>query len=171
MSGPRVVRRAYGALAVVMLAAALGPRESAAQFADPCLTTCALTLGATGVVAATGAVVAFARLEGGMSTTTQALWTGGMTFALVAGSGMALSGNGERQEQAVYGAAIGSAAGALVGLAIGSMGESGDGSRRLAGTLAGAAAGVVVGGVLGALGHNEPGIVPAGPGLSITFSF
>lgn len=158
------------ALAVV-LCGALGPRESAAQFADPCSAACALTLGATGVVAATGAVVAFARLEGGISTTSQAIWTGSMSYAFVVGSGMALSANGERQERAVYGAAIGSAAGALMGLAFGSTGGSGDGSRKLAGALVGAAAGVVVGGVLGALSHDEPGITPAGPGLAITLSF
>ncbi len=164
-----MVRRTAVALAVA-LCGALGPRESAAQFADPCGTACALTLGATGAVAATGAVVAFARLEGGISTTSQAIWTGATSSALVVGSGMALSGNGERQERAVYGAAIGSAAGALVGLVFGSVGGAGDGSRRLAGTLVGAAAGVLVGGVLGALSH-ERGYTTAAPVLSISVPF
>jgi peptidoglycan/LPS O-acetylase OafA/YrhL len=160
-----------GVAAAVVLWSALAPRESAAQFAEPCSTACALTLGATGVVAATGAVVAFGRLEGGMSTTSRAAWTGAVGFAFVVGSGMALSGNGGRQERAVYGAAIGSATGALLGLAFGSMGGSGDGSPRLAGTLVGAAAGVIIGGVYGALSHGEGGYGAAAPGLAITVSF
>jgi len=147
----------------------LTPQRAEAQFADPCATACALTLGAVGAVAATGAAVALGRLEGGMSTSSQGLWTWGMSYALVVGSGIALSGDGERQERAVYAAAVGSAAGALAGLAIASMGGSSDGTRRLAGTLIGAAAGAIVGGVYGAVSQDETGTIATGLSLSLSF--
>ena len=148
----------------------LTPERAEAQFADPCATVCALTLGAAGAVAATGTVVAFGRLEGGMSTSSQGLWTWGMSYALFVGGGMALSGNGEQQERAVYAAAIGSAAGALAGLAFASIGGSSDGTRRFAGTLIGAAAGAIVGGVYGAVSHDD-GTNTFYPAVSLSLSF
>lgn len=150
----------------------LTPGSAAAQFSDPCGAACALTLGATGVVAATGSVAAFGRLGGGMSTSSQVLWTGGISYALVVGSGMALSGNGERQERAVYGAAIGSAAGALVSLGVAAIADRSDGTRLLAASLIGAAAGAVLGGVYGAVSHGDDDtVVPSFPALSISIPF
>jgi hypothetical protein len=103
------------------------------------------------VVAATGTVAALGRLTGGLSTTGQAVGTWGASFALVVGGGVALSGNGERQERAVYAAGIGSGVGAALGLALAAATDASDGSRLLASTLIGAAVGVLAGGVYGAL--------------------
>jgi hypothetical protein len=130
------------------------PAHVKAQFSDPCQVTCAAVLGATGFVAATGASVAVGRLSGGMSTVDQGLWVWGSSFLVFAGGGVALAGDGERQERAVYAAGIGTAAGALAGLALGAVRTSADGPQRLAGVLVGATVGALLGGAYGALSHK-----------------
>jgi hypothetical protein len=131
------------------------PSDLAAQFAEPCQLTCAAVLGATGFVTATGTAIAVGRVSGGLSTVSQGLWIWGGTLAAVAGGGMALSGDGPRQERAIYAAGIGTVAGALSGLALGAVGARDDPPRMLASTLVGAAVGAVVGGVYGALTHDD----------------
>jgi hypothetical protein len=133
----------------------VAPREAAAQFTNPCDVTCAAALGATGAVAATGAVVAIGRLSGGVSTTAQAAWTWGASFAGVVGAGIALQRNGERQERAIYGAALGSAVGSLVSLGLTATGSRHDGARLLAASLIGASAGAILGGVYGAASYRD----------------
>ena len=164
------VWRRMGIGVAMFILGPLTPGSVAAQFSDPCGAACALTLGATGVVAATGAVVAFGRLEGGMSTTSQGAWTWGMSFAFVVANGIALSGNGEQQRRGVYGAAIGSAVGSLVWLGVAATADRNDGARLLAASLIGAAAGAVLGGVYGAVTHGEEGDVPV-PVLSLGLHF
>ena len=131
------------------------PRELAAQLSAPCEATCALVLGVSSYAVGTGAVVAWGRLTGGMTTASQGKWVWASGFAVAAGGGVALSGNGERQERAVYGAGLGLLAGATVGLVVGSIRSEGSGARRLAATLIGAGAGALLGGVYGAMSHDE----------------
>jgi len=143
----------------LVLACAVGvalarPSSVTAQFADPCELTCIGTLGATGFVAATGASIAVGRITGGMSTVNQGLFVWGTSFAVFTGGGMALSGNGARQERAVYAAGIGTLTGALMGLTIEAIRTDGDEPRVLAGTLVGAMVGALAGGVYGALSYT-----------------
>jgi hypothetical protein len=157
---------------VIALLAALQllPSSARAQLSDPCAAACGATLAVTGAVAATGAVATLGRLTGGLSTTSEGLWVWGSSFAAVLGAGAALSGNGARQERAVYAAAIGSLAGAALGLALGSATDSGDGARALAAALIGAAVGTVAGGVYGALSHDDVGAALT-PSLSLEVPF
>lgn len=133
----------------------LAPAPARAQVSDPCAAMCGATLVGMGVVAATGTTVLTGRLTGGFSTTSAGLLTWGTSFAAVVGSGVALSGDGERQERAIYSAALGSAVAATLALGITVLTEDDDGTRRLAATLVGATAGVLIGGVYGALSHDE----------------
>ena len=128
--------------------------RAAAQFEEPCELACIGVLSATSFVTATGAAVAMGRLTGGMSTVNQGLvvWSG--TFAAMAGGGMGLSGNGARQERAVYAAGIGLLSGAAAGLAIEALRTGGDEPRMLAGTLIGAALGAIAGGLYGAISYD-----------------
>jgi hypothetical protein len=157
---------------VVWLAMSLGAAASppaAAQLSTPCELACGLVLGATGSVFATGAVVAVGRGSGGVTRIGQAATTFGVAFAAFVGSGIALGGNGARQERAAYAAGLGSVGGAVLGLAIGSAAAETDGARRLAATMIGAAAGALAGGVLGALTHDgDGGFQPATIGLRVT---
>lgn len=159
-------RRPLGALRLALVVGGLWsarPSPAAAQLSSPCEATCALVLGLSGYAVGTGAVVAWGRHTGGLSTSGQALrlWVSG--FAMTVGSGMALSGNGERQERAVYGAGLGLIAGSAVGLVLGSIGSEGDGARRIAGVLIGAGAGALIGGVFGALSYDEG----SGPAVAV----
>jgi hypothetical protein len=137
---------------------ALSPRPATAQFHEPCGLACIGVLTATSFVTATGAAVAAGRLTGGMSTVSQGLVAWGGAFAAMAGSAMALSGDGFRQERAVYGAGMGMLSGALAGLV-------------LAGTLIGAALGAVAGGVYGAISYDDKEASEPMPLLSIGISF
>jgi len=148
---PRAAGPTCLALAVGM---SLCPVEASAQFSEPCAVTCGLTLGAVGFVFATGTSAAVGRATGGYTTTRQGIATWSVGFLAAAGAGMALSGNGARQERAVYGAALGALSGSVAGLLVGSLGES-SGATRLAATLIGAAVGVVAGGVVGAATLDE----------------
>jgi hypothetical protein len=143
------------------------PRTASAQLSDPCGATCGLVLGTTALTFATGTLVAYTRLTGGLSTPGEGLGVLGVGFATFVAGAVALGGNGERQERAVYGAGLGALVGSAVWLALErSRGES-DGSRSLAASLMGAAAGALVGGVYGALSH-EAG--PGDPGVSFSLS-
>ena len=168
VSGP--VRRVSLCIAVVVCGV-LGPREAAAQFSDPCGAACALTLGATGMVAATGTAVAVGRLAGGLSTTSDGLLAWGAGLAVVVGGGIALHEDGARQERAVYAAAIGAASGSLVSLGVAALNDGSDGARMLAASLIGAAAGAVAGGVYGALSHDEGSAGGSVPLLRVSLPF
>ena len=150
---------AHTVLTAALLVGA-GARPAGAQLSDPCALECGLVLGATGFVFASGVATAVGRMNGGFTTTSSGIvsWTGGFVVAL--GAGIALAGNGARQERAVYSAGIGAVAGSLVGLAAESL--SGDSSRatRVAATLIGAAAGAAAFGVYGALTYDEDEPVP-----------
>jgi hypothetical protein len=136
-----------------LLATAMRPAE--AQLSDPCSLECGLVLGATSFVFASGVATAVGRSSGGFTTTSSGIvaWTSGFVVAL--GGGIALAGNGERQERAIYSAGIGAVAGSLVGLAADSF--SGDSSRatKVAATLVGAAAGALTFGIYGAATWND----------------
>jgi hypothetical protein len=151
--------------AVVIVCSALGPRESEAQFSEPCAAVCALTLGVTGVAAGTGIAVAVGRLSGGLSTTTSGALALGAGFAVVVGAGVALQGQGARQERAVYSAAIGAAAVSLTSLGVAALSGRGDGASLLASSLIGAAVGALAGGLYGALSHES-----GSPGVSLDYS-
>ena len=143
--------RVPAGLLVATLALQVGTADVAsAQFAEPCAVACALTLGVTGVATATGAVVAIGRLSGGLASSETGVWIGGASLVLVVGGGMALSGDGERQRDAVYGAAIGSALSSVVWLGVAAATDRRDRGRMLAATLIGAATGALIGGVYGA---------------------
>jgi len=98
-------------------------------------------------------------MNGGFTTTSSGIvsWTSGFVVGL--GSGIALAGNGERQERAIYSAGIGAVAGSLVGLAADSFSGDSTPATRVAATLVGAAAGALTFGVYGALtwDEDEPG--------------
>jgi hypothetical protein len=142
-----------------------------AQLASPCELTCGLVLGATGFTVATSALVARGRLGGGVPSMADAAdaWVG--SFVLYVGAGLALSGNGARQERAVYAGGLGALGGALVGLAIETTLEPAPDARKVAAALFGAALGAVVGGVYGALSHEEAGASaqPTMIGVRLTF--
>jgi len=163
-------RAAVSQMIVVLVALQVLPSTTRAQLSEPCAAACGVTLVVAGAVAATGAVATLGRLEGGLSTTSEGLWVWGATFATVVGAGAALSGNGARQERAVYAAAIGSLAGAALGLALGAVTDSGDRARSVAAALIGAAAGAVAGGVYGALSHDGGGATLT-PSLSLAVPF
>lgn len=131
------------------------PTVAEAQFSEPCEITCIGVLGAAAFVTATGVAVAHGRISGGMTSANKGVFLWGGSFMAVVGGGMALSGNGARQERAVYAAGVGTLAGALVGLTVETVRTDGDAPRVLAGTLMGAAAGALVGGVYGALSHDD----------------
>lgn len=155
-------RRAWLGLAVAAaLTLASPPRPASAQFSDPCEVDCALILGATAFTTATGAAVAWGRYGGGLSTVREGLLVWGVSFAVVSGSGIALSGNGGRQRRAVRGAGIGALAGSVLWLGIESTQAESDGARKVAATLMGAALGTVLGGVYSALTYDDD--VPGDP--------
>jgi hypothetical protein len=164
---PRIGRASR--VAVVLLACIPGTPASA-QLSDPCGVTCGVVLGTTGVTFATGALVAYTRHTGGVSTPGEGLRVFAVGLATYVGGAFALSGNGARQERAVYGAGIGALAGSAVFLAIESTRAESDGSRKLAALLMGAAAGSLAGGVYSALSHDTE---PNGPlaSISLTLDF
>lgn len=131
------------------------PTEVTAQFSEPCELTCAAVLGATGFVAATGTAIALGRLTGGMSTVNQGLWVWGGTFGALVGGGIALSGDGERQHRAIYGAGLGALAGAVAGFTIEALRTRGDEPGVLSGTFIGATTGALLGGVYSALTYSD----------------
>ena len=158
----------------VALAAALligsPPAPASAQFSDPCDFPCALVLGASAYTVAIGTVVGYGRATRGYSTRNVALGVWVTSFVAVTGGGMALSGNGERQERAIYASGIGALGGALVGLALGPTFDETDRSGKLAAVLVGAAAGALVGGVYGALSYDGGATAqPASIGVRIPF--
>ena len=155
-SGRRRGRPTSFSLALALLAAAT-PVPASAQLTAPCEVTCAAVLGATGLAAATGALVAYGRRGGGVSTLSEGLTVWGIGLVGFVGGGLALSGNGPRQERAVYAAGIGAVAGSLLWLGIESTRSETDGARKVAATLMGAAAGALAGGVYGALSHEGGG--------------
>lgn len=161
--------------ACLLLAAGLGlarPTVAQAQFSEPCELSCIGVLGATGFVTATGLTVAYGRISGGMSSVNQGVFLWGGSFFAVTGAGMALAGDGELQERAVYASGIGVLTGALIGLTVETVRTGGDRPRILAGTLIGAAAGALVGGVYGALTHDDQAAGgPSVPLLTLTVPF
>lgn len=146
--------RAMWACGSVLLALAPAPTPVAAQLEAPCRLGCAAVLGATSFVTATGISIAAGRMSGGLSSMSQGLFIWGASFAAVAGSGMALSGNGERQERAVYAAGLGTLAGGLLGGTLEAARTGGDEAHVISGALIGAAAGALVGGAVGALTYD-----------------
>ena len=158
------VRRSVVATLALSAATALLPRPARGQFRAPCEVQCALTLGATAYVAGTSALVAWGRASGGVSTSKEAALVWGTGFAIVAGGGVALGGNGARQERAIYGAGLGTLAGTVAGFAVGLTRSSslpGTRTARLvAATLIGAGVGALAGGVYGALTHDPASPIP-----------
>lgn len=130
-------------------AAALSPPSQAAD----CKVACGLVLGLSSFTVATGTVVTWGRVTGGISTRSQgtAIWTVSFGASLAAGAAL----YGEHRERAVFASGIGVVAGALVGFTLESLVGSNEPSTKLAATLIGAAVGAVAGGVYGALSYEE----------------
>jgi len=170
ISRPKRLNPGLGVAVAVLLAA---PGEGAAQFSVPCAVECALVLGATSFAFASGTTAAVGRLKGGFSTSRQGIVAWGSGFVAAAGAGIALSGNGARQEHAIYLAGLGALSGSLVALASESLIGSSTSEQRLAATLVGAAVGALVGGAYGALTWEEtvPSGAPASTVLGPVFSF
>jgi len=147
-------------LAVVVL---FKPKPVDAQFSHPCDWVCGATLALDSYVVASATAAAAGRSMGGFSRVSQGLISWGSGFVMTAATGVALQGNGDRQRRAIYGGALGGAAGGLFGLALESaIGESTN-ATRLSSSLIGAGLGVLAGGVLGAItldGIAEPGTAP-----------
>ena len=146
------------------------PQRATAQFQEPCELRCIGVLGVSGFVAATGVSIGVGRVTGGMTTVNQGLIIWGSTITAVVGSGMALAGNGHRQERAVYAAGVGMLAGAATGFLVESLRTRADGPRVLAGVLIGASVGVIAGGVYGALSYDGEAADPV-PLMSISIPF
>jgi hypothetical protein len=149
------------------------PGQASAQFSDPCSVQCGLVLGATSFAVASGTAAAVGRLKGGFTTSRQGIVAWGTGFLFSAGAGMVLSGNGERQEHAIYVAGLGALGGSLVALASEALIGDSTPEQRLAATLVGAAVGALVGGAYGAITWDDsadPG-VPANAYVAPVFSF
>lgn len=139
------------------------PSRVDAQFSEPCGVGCAATLLLDSYVVASGTAVVVGRSMGGFSRTSQGVISWSSGFALTAATGVALQGDGDRQRRAIYGGAIGGAAGGLIGLALEAAIGGGTNADRLASTLIGAGLGVVVGGLIGAVtldGIEDPAPAP-----------
>jgi len=139
---------------LLVLICLLAPATARAQLSEPCGTRCGVVLGATAFTAATGTVVAYARITGGISTAKEGLGIWGAGFLTVVGGGIALQGDGGRQRRAVYASGLGAVAGSLVGLGIESVRAGSDDASRWAGALVGATVGTLVGGLYGALSYG-----------------
>jgi len=96
---------------------------------------------------------------GGFSNPRQGIIAWASGFVAATGGGMLLSGNGDRQQRAVYGAGLGALGGALAGLTAESLFGQSTSATRLAATLIGAGLGVAIGGTIGAMTHED---VPLG---------
>ena len=149
----------------------LTPGNGEAQLSDPCGVECGLVLGATSFVFASGVATAIGRMNGGFTTTGSGIvsWTGGFVVAL--GGGIALAGNGARQERAIYSAGLGAAAGSLLGLATDALTGESTTASRWAATLVGAAAGALGFGVYGALTWEEENLPVPMASFSIPVGF
>ncbi len=148
--------RPLGSLVVSLCLLGVTPLGASAQLTSPCELGCAAVLGATGFTAATGALVARGRSTGGVSSVNEVIGIWGGSFLVFVGSGVALSGNGERQERAVYSAGLGALAGSALWLGIESVLPASNSSRKVAASIMGAAAGAVVGGIYGAVTYERP---------------
>lgn len=148
------------AQAAVALPPAAPPASEVPAAAD-CRVRCGLVLGMTSFTVATGSVVTWSRITGGLQSPSQgtAIWT----ISFGASLATAVTLYGPRRERAVYAAGLGAAAGALVGLTVEAVAGRGEGSTKLAATLMGAALGAVAGGVYGAFSGEEAaaGAAPA----------
>lgn len=164
-----------GAIIALLCGATLSADASPAraQLSDPCSIECGLVLGATSFVFASGVATAVGRTSGGFTTTSSGIvaWTSGFVVGL--GSGIALAGNGERQERAIYSAGIGAVAGSIVGLAADSFSGDSTPATRVAAALVGAAAGALAFGVYGAVTWDEsdPGATLPLASFSVPVSF
>ncbi len=156
MSGPRTTppsrRRGPWIIAVALLSAAVNPTQAEAR--QDCAVGCAFVLGLTSFTVATGTAVAWGRFTGGITTQGlgQGIWVAG--FGLSLGAGFAQWG-APSHERMIFSAGIGSAAGALLGVALESAVGEGEASGKVAAALIGAAVGAVAGGVYGVLSHDE----------------
>ncbi len=149
----------FGAL--ILLAFALQPASVEAQFSGPCQIRCGLVLGASSYAVGVGALVAWSRHTGGISSASEGtrIWASGV--ALTLGGGIALSGNGERQQRSVYASGVGLLAGSAAGLIAGSIRSDGDGARTVAVTLIGAGVGALIGGLYGAVSYDGEAGLPS----------
>jgi hypothetical protein len=117
-------------------------------------------LGFTSFTVATGLAVAHGRVSGGLTEPVDGLLTWGAGFTLTLGLAVALAGEPDRQERAVYAATLGTVAGAVTGLTLETLGLGGEEPAGLAAALIGAAVGGLVGGAYGALTHDDDGPAP-----------
>jgi hypothetical protein len=161
-TGRRRPSAAVIAVAAVAGAIAIGaPVPAAGQLSAPCEVKCGVVLGASSYAVATAAMVGWGRHTGGMRTGKRAAGIWLASFALAASGGLALGGDGARQERVVYASGLGLVAGGVIGLAVGSL-RSGEPGDLLAMNLIGAGIGSLIGGVVGALTYERetPGAIP-----------
>jgi len=155
-----VARSAAAGLMVAVLVALSSPADASAAVADPgspepgeCRVACGLVFGLTSFTVATGSVVTWSRITGGLSSPSQgtAIWAISFGASLAAG----VTVYGPRRERMVFGSGIGAVTGALVGFTLESLVGPGERSTKLAAALIGAAAGAVAGGTYGALSYES----------------
>ena len=147
-------------LAFAYPAAASGAvSPSQPQRAAECKVACGVVLGLSSFTIATGTVVAWSRITGGIPTRSsgQAIWTISFGATLAAGVGL----YGDRRERAIYGSGIGAVTGALVGFTVGALVGSDERSTKVAAALIGAAAGALAGGVFGAVSYQGEDAIAA----------
>jgi hypothetical protein len=139
---------------VCLLSVTAVPPE--AHAAADCQIGCTVVFGLTSFTVATGTAVGWGRITGGIATQGlgQAIWATG--FGLSLGAGLVQWG-APSHERMIFSAGVGSAAGALLGVALESAVGRGEGSGKVAAALMGAALGAIAGGVYGALSHEEGG--------------
>jgi outer membrane lipoprotein SlyB len=125
-----------------------------AEAAVDCEIGCIVVFGLSSFTVATGTATGWGRITGGISTQSmgQAIWA--TSFGLSLGAGFIQWGS-PSHERMIFAAGIGSAAGALLGVALESAVGGGEGSEKIASALIGAAVGAVAGGVYGALSHEK----------------
>jgi hypothetical protein len=155
-------RPSTAVIAAVAGAIAIGaPVPAAGQLSAPCEVKCGVVLGASSYAVATAAMVGWGRHTGGVRTGKRAAGIWLASFALAASGGLALGGDGARQERVVYASGLGLVAGGVIGLAVGSL-RSGEPGDLLAMNLIGAGIGSLIGGVVGALTYERetPGAIP-----------
>lgn len=146
--------RATRLVRCIPMLALLLPTPAEAQLADPCRVRCALVIGASGFAVGTGTAVVAGRAVGGFASIREGALFWSLGFGVTVGSAIALSGDGGRQERAVYASGAGAVAGALSGWVAATLAGGEAEPTRWAATLVGAAVGAWAGGVYGALTYD-----------------
>jgi outer membrane lipoprotein SlyB len=151
---PPEVADPLGLLASLELAAAPEVAATSRLTATmSCRIRCGLVLGATSFTLATGSVVTWGRITGGLQSPSQGKTIWAISFGTSLATAAALYGS--RRERTIYASGLGAAAGALLGFTVEAVAGRGESSTKVAATLIGAALGAVAGGIYGAFSEEE----------------